>query len=353
MALLRPLPFLTAVFLVACLQACSEEVKIHQWKLQSHAVAEANDYQELIKFTDNVRVMSGGRLDIQAYSGGVDALSTGPDIFTAVSEGRIEMGNGWPNWWSGQHPAWAVMNAGPFDFMNIDASMLFFLSAEGTELANELSMPNGIRWLPAWWPGMEFGLLSREPILSLADLKGKKVRVGPGLPGEVLAAASGAQAVPTIPTEIKPALESGELDAVEWTTTSGAWDLGLQDISPYAIVPAIWQPSVVSDFLINDKAYQQLPNDLQLILETAIKAYTLNTTMSNKIKDFEALRKFREAGVNITTWSKEDLATWKQASDDIYVKYKADNAFSKKFLEHKQAFKDYFNDYYSLFGPYE
>ena len=72
----RILSLITLALLGACLQACTEEVRIYHWKLQSHAVAEANDYQELIKFTENVRVMSGGRLDIKPYSGGVEALST-------------------------------------------------------------------------------------------------------------------------------------------------------------------------------------------------------------------------------------------------------------------------------------
>jgi TRAP-type mannitol/chloroaromatic compound transport system substrate-binding protein len=344
-----------ALLSVLAMQGCKEEPasQVFHWRLQSHAVAQANDFIELQKFAENVRIMSNGRLNITPYSGGADALAVGPDIFPAVSEGRVEMGNGWPNWWSGQHPAWAVINAGPFDFMNLDASLLFFLGAEGGALVNELSQPKGILWRPAWWPGMEFGLLSRSPIHSLDDLKGKKVRIGPGLPSEVLAAASGAYAIPTVPAEIRPALASGSLDAVEWTTTSGAWELGLQDLSPYAIVPAIWQPSVLSDFLINEKAYARLPEDLKVILETAIKAYTLTTTVNNKLKDFEALSNFRSVGVTLSTWSEADLARWKAASDELYDRYKEEDAFSRKFIEHKQAFKERFNDYYRLFGPYD
>jgi TRAP-type mannitol/chloroaromatic compound transport system substrate-binding protein len=128
--------------------------------------------------------------------------------------------------------------------MNIDASMMFFMEGEGSKLANSLSLPQGVMWRPAWWPGMEFGLLSKEPIKGLDDLKMKKVRIGPGLPSEVLSAAAGAFTIPLLPDEIRPALESGVIDAVEWTTSTGAWDLGLNDIGRHAIFPAIWQPSV-------------------------------------------------------------------------------------------------------------
>lgn len=91
--------------------------------------------------------MSGGRFIITPYPGG--KITGGPDIFNAVKKGTVEMGSGWPNWWSGQHPAWAVMNAGPFDFMNIDASLMYFLAGDGTTLANELANPEGIIWRAA------------------------------------------------------------------------------------------------------------------------------------------------------------------------------------------------------------
>ncbi|WP_320823213.1 TRAP transporter substrate-binding protein DctP [Reinekea sp.] len=323
----------------------------HQWSLQSQASPTSIDFIELNRMTDNIRLMSQGRLDIRAVPSGV--ITGGPDIYTAVKEGRIEMGSGWPNWWSGNHPAWAVMNAGPFGFMNIDASLLFFIAGEGTHLANELSRPDGIIWRPAWWPGMEFGLLSSEPINGLADLKGKRVRIGPGLPSEVLAAASGAATIPLVPKEIRPALISGALDAVEWTTAAGAWDLGLGEIAPYAIVPAIWQPAVLADFLINAAAFNALPEDLQAILMTAIQSYTLTTTAKAKLQDFAALDKFRDRGTQITRWSPEDIDIWRAKSEQIYQQYRSSDPFTNRLLTEKHRLKERYDAYYQVFGAYE
>lgn len=200
---------------------------------------------------------------------------------------------------------------------------------------------------------MEFGLLSRTPIKGLADLKEKKVRIGPGLPSEVLAEAANAYTIPLIPEEIRPALESGDLDAVEWTTAGGAWELSLNDISPYAIVPAIWQPSVVSDFLINEQAYAQLPEDLKAILNNAIKAYTLTTTFKSKLKDIEAYEKFKASKTEITQWSKADIARWKVASDKITQLYREKTPFTQELIDKKQAFKQRYTEYYRVFGPYD
>ena len=322
-----------------------------EWHLQSYATPTSIDYLELVNMTESVRVMSGGRLMIHPHSGG--EITGGSDIYSAVKERRIEMGNGWPNWWSGHHPAWAVMNADPYEFMNIDASLLFFISGQGSALANELSAPDGIIWLPAWWAGMEFGLLSKEPILGLSDLKGKKVRIGPGLPSEVLAAASGAASIPLVPDEIRPALTNGDIDAIEWTTTSGAWDLGIGDIAKHAIVPAIWQPAVLSDFLINQAAYNELPPDLQAILMNAIRAFTLTTTAKAKTQDFLALDKFKQNGTQLVMWSDEDLKIWKKTSDDIHKQYRDKDAFTDKLIESKDNFKQQYDAYYKIFGSYE
>jgi len=344
------IPFLSWLLLVGSLTGCEQPASF-KWQLQSQATPTSIDFIELKKMVANIKLMSNGRLDISAHHGGV--ITGGADIYTAVKEGRIQMGSGWPNWWSGQHPAWAVMNAGPFDFMNIDASMMFFLAGNGTKLANELALPDGVVWRPAWWPGMEFGLLSANPVTGIKDLKGKKIRIGPGLPSEVLAAATGAFAIPLVPDEIRPALENGDLDAVEWTTTAGAWNLGLNEITKHAIVPAIWQPSVLADFLINKEAYDALPADLKAILETAIKSYTLSTTMINKRQDFVALEAFKEKGTVISVWSDEDVAKWKKASDVVLDQYSKKDDFTKRLIQAKQEFKAKYNQYYQLFGPYD
>ena len=321
------------------------------WKLQSQALASSTDYLELEKFAKNVETMSSGRLIITPHPAG--SLAHGPDIFNAVSDGKIQMGNGWPNWWSAQHPSWAVMNAGPFDFMNIDASMMFFYEKDGIKMANELSQPKGVIWRPAWWAGMEFGLTSKDKINGLDDLKGKKVRIGPGLPSEVLAEASGALSIPLVPEEIRSSMVNGNLDAVEWTTAAGVLDLGLHDISPFGIVPAIWQPSVLADFLINEKAYNELPSDLQAILETAIKSYTLTTTLKAKVKDIESLKTFNARSMKLTKWSESDIERWREATEKITELYVSRDEFSKRLIEAKQNFKGKYNEYYELFGPYD
>lgn len=337
---------------LALLNGCVESTpQTFTWHLQSQASGKALDFIELQNFANNVKAMSAGRLNIIVHANG--EITSGADIFSAVQEGRIAMGNGWPNWWSGKDPAWALLNAGPFDFMNLDASMMFFLSGQGSRLANSLSNPAGILWRPAWWPGMEFGLVSTTPINNLADLAQKKIRIGPGLPSEVLAAASQAYTIPLLPEEIKPALKNGDIDAVEWTTATGIIDLGLENISKHAITPAIWQPSVLSDFLINEQAYLALPPDLQAILESAIKSFTLTTTLNAKVADFQSFKILQKNGTAIKKWNEQDIETWRKTTATVMRSYAEQSATNKQIIEQKALFKKAYDEYYQWFGDYE
>lgn len=344
--------FLSLAMIALLLTSCFDKTTTtHQWTLQTQAVESSIDHQELLSFSKNVATMSNQRLIINVIP--ANEIAIGSDIYGAVRQGKLEMANGWPNWWSGNHPAWALMNAGPFDFMNIDASMMFFLSGSGTDLANQLTNPDGIIWRPAWWPGMEFGLIAKKPVNGLDDLKNKRIRIGPGLPSEVLTEAAKAYTIPLMPHEILPAFESGDVDAVEWTTASGAWDLGLHNVGKHAIVPAIWQPSVLSDFLINQAAYDRLSPDLKAILESAIKSFTLQTTMQSKVADFAALERLKAHGVSIKRWTPNDIKRWKVANEKILVEYTNRDEFTRKVLTEKKKFKSTYQAYYHYFGSYE
>ncbi|MFT7144650.1 MAG: TRAP-type mannitol/chloroaromatic compound transport system substrate-binding protein [bacterium] len=343
--------FLPIILLSACQQQDKNtENEVVKWDLQSQANLNSIDFIELEKLAENIKIMSKGRFIITVHSAG--KIISGSDVIASVAKGHIQMGNGWPNWWAGQDPSWAVMNGGPFDFMNIDSSIMFFFEGGGTEMANELSNPKGVLCRPAWWTGMEFGLLSKTPIRGLDDLKNKKIRVSPGLASEVFAEASGAYVIPLVQNEIYPSLKEGAIDAAEWTTSNGVLNLGIHDLAPYAIVPAVWQPSILSDFLINQEAYNKLDEDLKVMFETSLKAYTLTTTIKGKVKDIEAMETLLKEGLNVDKWSPKDIKTWKTAHETVILKYEK-NPYTKKVLDEKKKFKEAYRNYYKYFQKYD
>ncbi|MCP4135131.1 MAG: hypothetical protein GY754_29445 [bacterium] len=325
--------------------------KVYRWKLQAQSPAQNPDYISLQRFSENIKKMSHGRLLITPYPAGI--ITRGEGIFDGVKNRVTEMGMGWPNWWLGKDPAWSFLQAGPFGFMTIEESMIYFYEDEGMKIANDLTRPHGILWRPAWWAGMEFGILTTFPARGLNDLKGKKIRMGPGLPYETLAKAAGCYTVPIVPEEIYDALKNKVIDGVEWTVPGATWSMKFHEVCTHIISPAIWQPSVLGDFLINREAYNELPEDLQTILEVAIREYALYTTIHGKALDMEALKKYKEHGMVIQKWSPGDIARWKAAAKEIYARYRASSPSFKRVYDSKMRFKKKYREYNELFKPYE
>ncbi|WP_086932311.1 TRAP transporter substrate-binding protein [Agarilytica rhodophyticola] len=329
------------------------------WHLQSQAPEANPDYIAVQRFAKNIKTMTNGRLSIITIPGdSIERKSKGPGIYNAIKHNKVQMAVGWPNWWQGSDIAWNALQSGPYGFMNIDASMMWFFVGNGTKYANELTSKDGILWRPAWWAGMELGLITQKEIKGLDDLKGKSVRIGPGIPNETLRLAAPGIRTVTIPSaDIKKAFESGRLHGVEWTVPSATIKMEFHHAkkmkADHIIAPAIWQPSVLGDFLINKSSFESLPKDIRAILETAMQAFALTTTLQGKVMDIQALEQFKREGVTISAWTEEDLKVWKQKSEIIYDKYSKQSKTFQRFFSDKMEFKKQFNDYYKIYGAYE
>ena len=332
-------------------QPANAKQKVYRWKLQAAAPSVNPDYQALKRFVEKVKIASNGRLIIRPYSAG--AITKGAGMFDGVADGVTEMAMGWTTWYHGKVPGLALVTGGPFHFMNIDAAMMYYFEGEGGKIVNKWTKPFGVMWRPSWFAGMEFGILANFPVNGLDDLKGKKIRMGPGLPADVLIEAAGCYAEPTVPQEIYESLQRGVLDGVEWTTPSGSWPMKFHEVTSHIIAPAVWQPDVMGDFLINEKAYNKLPQDLQQILELAMRDFTLDATLSAKIKDMEALEKFKESGLTVNKWSEKDMSRWKEAAAKVYERYCAKYPTFKELYESSMKFKEKYYNYYDNFKAYE
>lgn len=327
------------------------------WILQSQAPAANPDFKAVEEFSKNVDMMTAGRLKIKVLAGdSKNKIAKGTGIYSAVKSNKAQMAVGWPNWWHKVDSAWNALQSGPYGFMNIDASMMWFFHGNGTKFANELSSKDGIIWRPAWWAGMELGILTKNNIRSLADLKGQTVRIGPGIPNETLKLAAEGVRTNTIPSaDIERAFKSGLIQGIEWTVPSATIKMGFhgKGKADHLLVPAVWQPSVLGDFLINKSSFEKLPSDIQAILETAMKSFALTTTLGGKVKDMAAMEQFVKEGVSVSKWSDEDLKVWKEKANIVYEKHKKSSDKFTRFFEDKQKFKERYNKYYETHKAYE
>lgn len=213
-----------------------------------------------------VKEMSNGRFIIRIDSSNKHKSPLG--IFDFVKTGQYQMGHSGSYYWKGKNFNTLFFTTTPFG-MTAPEQYAWFYYGGGMELMKKVYDQYGILSFPGGNTGNQMGGWFKKEINSVEDLKGLKMRI-PGFAGEVLARLG---AKPTnIPSgELYTALERNTIDALEWVGPSLDLRMGFHKIAPFYYTG--WhEPATELQFMVNEKAYNALPKDLQKILTVAMKA---------------------------------------------------------------------------------
>ncbi len=257
------------------------------------------------RFAQEVAKMSNNRLRITVFAGG--ELIPPLQSFDAVSQGTVEMGHGAAYYWAGKIPAAQFFTAVPFG-LNAQGMNAWMYYGGGRELWQEIYQPFNLMPLPMGNTGVQMGGWFRKKIETANDLKGLKMRI-PGLGGKVMAKA-GVNPILLAGGEIYTSLERGNIDATEWVGPYHDLRLGLHRAAEYYYYPGWHEPGPTLELIINHQAWQQLPEDLQLIVENTAAASNLWMLAEFEAKNLAALKTLREEHkVNILPFPKDVIAT--------------------------------------------
>jgi TRAP-type mannitol/chloroaromatic compound transport system substrate-binding protein len=275
------------------------------------------------RFAKNVYELSGGRLQITVYSAGtvIPAMS----VFDAVSRGAFEIGTDCPTYWSGKNSAFDLLGSFPNALSQYDVFNWYFHGG-GHDLYNYLYGKYNMLYFVTSVAPMGSGIRSRTPIKSLADFKGKKLRMAGKAQGYILQKLGAAQ-VMMAGGDIYQALQMGTIDGAEFSCPSIDWSLGLADVTRNNIGPGWNQPATVFGVMINRDAWNNLPADLKRIIEFAASDNMAFMSASYEIKNGQALSLFRDKGTEtykltardlkqLEDWSWEYIAAEAQRNED-------------------------------------
>lgn len=240
-------------------------------------------------FAEKVEAMSGGRMKIRVYGAGelVPAL----EIFDAVSAGTAEIGHGAAYYWKGKVPEAQFFTTLPFG-MNGREMEGWIAYGGGAELWRELYEPFNLIPMRGGNTGVQMGGWFNKEINSAADFQGLKMRI-PGLAGDVLTRLGGVSV--NLPGDnLYTSLQTGVLDATDWTGPYNDLAFGFHDIAQYYYYPGWHEPGAVIEFIFNKQMYDALPPDMQAILETASEAVDLHMSDEFTARNSAALKELRE-----------------------------------------------------------
>lgn len=285
------------------------------------------------RFSELVNKMSNGRLTIHVYGAG--EIVPAFEVFDAVSQGTAQMGHSASFYWKGKVAAGQFFTAIPFG-MNAQEMNGWLTYGGGLELWQELYKPFGIIPLPGGNTGVQMGGWFNKEINSLDDLKGLKMRL-PGLGGEVLARVGGTPV--TLPgRELFTALQTGTIDATDWVGPFNDLAFGFQKVAKYYYFPGWHEPGATLEFLINEKAFNALPTDLQTIVTVAAKAINqdmLDEFTSRNVTALDTL--VSEYGVQLKPFPEDVLKRLKLISAQVIEEQSAkDPAMAKIYAAYQK-----------------
>jgi TRAP-type mannitol/chloroaromatic compound transport system substrate-binding protein len=258
-------------------------------------------------------------------------------VFDAVANNTVEMGNSASYYYIGKDLAFAFGTAVPFG-LNTRQMNAWLAYGGGLELLDKVYEPFGILGIPFGNTTAQMGGWFRREIKTVADLSGLKFRVG-GVAGQVLSRLGVVpQQIP--PGDIYPALEKGTIDAAEWIGPYDDEKLGFLKVAPYYYYPGWWEGCANGHLFINRAKWAELPKAYQSMVMIAAAAAAADLTAKYDAYNARAIRRLVGAGAQLRPFSTEILDAAYKATGDLFGEVSATNPKFKALYDSMIAFRN-------------
>jgi len=325
------------------------EEQVYHLGLQDIGPAASSNFKNLDKFAKNVREASGGRIDITVYPEG--EITPRHETTVGVRDGAVDMADNNATMDLGRmgNTTYLLGGTGLPAGPSTDELTAWVYSGGGLEIMRD--------WYKDWGyvigiaPGAtELFCHSNEIFDDAEDFKGIRFRTM-GLWAEILTS-YGASVVDTPGGEVYQALERGVIDAFELGPPSYNWPLGFQEIAKYIGVPGIQSPGYFTVVLMNNDRYNELPGDLQKLLEDECMNMSVFGQHDLKMADAEAMKNYREYGTEIFTLTDEFQAQLAKDSREMIEAFAAEDPDVRKVWEHQLEFFNMWRGLTNIFPKY-
>ena len=286
-----------------------------------------------VNWADKVRLMTAGEVDIKVHGAG-DFVPPF-EVFGAVSTGAIPMGFDWIGYWAGTIPVANLVGSMPFG-PTPEIALGWMFNGGGLEIIQKAYDPHGVKIIPCHLVVPEAGGWFNKEINTAEDLKGLNMRIA-GLGGKALAKlGANTQLVPA--GEIYVSLETGRIDAAEFSAPQLDKGFGFQKIVKNYYFPGWHQPSSWDSIIINMDVWNGFSEDKQKIMVEACKANITENMADQLNAQVAAIEEIEAAGATVKRFPDEVLAAMRVAAAEVMQEEAAKDPIFKEAYESLTAY---------------
>ncbi|OEY65580.1 TRAP transporter substrate-binding protein DctP [Marinobacter sp. X15-166B] len=293
------------------------------WKIQSVWDAGTVGYDLFEEWCNSMEEKSGGELIFKPFPAKAVAADNNA-LFDSVRNGVLQGMNPFTLYWSGKIPASVFLSsypAGPDQPHQWDT---MFYALGMLEKTREIYEKFGLFYVGPIQHDANI-IHSKNPVNSLDDLKGMKIRLPGGMVAEVFQQ-FGVSTVSLPGSDIFPALEKGTIDAADYVGPAVNYELGFAQVTDNILfgppgVMSVYQPVDLMDLTVNLRAWNRLDPKLQQLVEDEVRNYSQRHYQTIQQRNIEAMEKFKEAGSKVSRLSQEDLQRFRKAAIPVWYKW--------------------------------
>lgn len=263
-------------------------------------------------FSDAVNAASGGDISIRLYNAG--ALVPSLEIFDAVRSGTLDAGYTSPLYVAGKFPAVQLFGGVPFG-PDAVGYLGWLYNGGGLDIWREIYAEQGVVSVPCGLMAQEAGGWYKEPIETVEDIKGLKLRFA-GLAGEVMKK-MGASVVLLSGGDIFPNLERGVIDGTEFSMPAIDKQVGFDQVAKNYYLPGWHQPAAINELIVNKAKWDAMSDNQRGLIELTCRETMLWGLTSTYVENAEAIDAFKANGVEIRQFSPEVLGAFEVATAEV------------------------------------
>ncbi len=251
--------------------------------------------RNIVTFTEDVRKATNGGFDIKVHSNG--SLIKAPDMLRSVGGGQVNIAEFLLGTFGNEDPIFAADNV-PFVATGYEAAMKFY-QAQKPALEKRLQ-GRGLKLLfSVPWPAQ--GIYTKDPVKSVADFKGLKMRTYSPQTAR-LAELLGAVPVVVQPPEVPQMFATGAMQAMITSSATGTSTKAWEYVKNYYKANA-WNPKNV--VVVNERSFARLPQDHQAALLKAAAAAEPRGWEMSKQRERDADATLAKNGITVSEPSPE------------------------------------------------